>query len=29
MKKGGLGPTDVEGLEAMPFGVSEAKPKRG
>jgi hypothetical protein len=28
-KKGGAGPEDVEGLEAVPFVAPEAKPKRG
>jgi ATP-binding cassette subfamily B protein len=29
MKKGGAGPVDVEGFEAVPFGAPEPKPKRG
>jgi len=29
MKKGGPPPEGVEGLEAVPFGAPEPKPKRG
>jgi hypothetical protein len=29
MKKGAPAPEGVEGLEAVPFGTPEPKPKRG
>jgi hypothetical protein len=29
MKKGAPAPEGVEGLEAVPFGAAEPKPKRG